>query len=74
MIVNVTFPNMIYQLEMRVGESPFSDIVNAAPLVESYVTVPSAVNWSDFPLVKSISRDVPSAVSGSQLVPGDKVS
>lgn len=57
----------MYQLEVKVGASPDSLMVKAAPLAEEYVMVPelAEVN-SDDSEEKSMLTDVPRAVSASQ--------
>ena len=56
----------MYHFDAMSGESPSFATVNEAPL-ESYVGLPTGVNESDGPEVKSMLTDLPSAVSAGQL-------
>ena len=56
----------MYHFDAMSGESPAFATVNEAPL-ESYVGLPTGVNESDCPEVKSMFTDLPSAVSAGQL-------
>ena len=55
----------MYHFDSSKGASPLLDIVNAAPLLLSYVGFPpEGCQSDDGPLVKSTEEDLPSAGSG----------